>query len=60
MQPRPTPPPSVQCRYGVPRSRPTPSAPAEDEAEAVALTPGRATVAGSIYGSHGVARYLTR
>ena len=32
----------------------------EDEAEAVALTPGHATVAGSIYGSHGVARYLTR
>ncbi len=32
----------------------------EDAAEAVALTPGHATVAGSIYTSHGVARYLTR
>jgi uncharacterized delta-60 repeat protein len=32
----------------------------EDEAEAVALTPGHATVAGAIYGSHGVARYVTR
>ena len=31
----------------------------EDRAEAIALTPGRATVAGSIYSSHGVARYLT-
>ena len=27
---------------------------------AIALTPGRATLAGSIYGSHGLARYLTR
>ena len=32
----------------------------EDAAEAIALTPGHATVAGSIYGSHGVARYATR
>ena len=32
----------------------------EDAAQAIALSPGRATVAGSIYGSHGVARYLTR
>ena len=31
----------------------------EDSAEAIALTPGHATLAGSIYGSHGVARYLT-
>ena len=36
------------------------SAPARTQAEAIALTPGHATVAGSIYGSHGVARYLTR
>ena len=26
---------------------------------AMALTPGHATLAGSIYGSHGLARYLT-
>jgi len=32
----------------------------EDAAEAIALTPGRATVAGSIYSSHGLARYQTR
>ena len=32
----------------------------EDVAEAVALTPGHATLAGSIYTSHGLARYLTR
>lgn len=32
----------------------------EDKAEAIALTPGQATVAGSIYASHGLARYLTR
>jgi len=32
----------------------------EDAAEAIALTPGHATVAGSIYGSHGLARYATR
>jgi uncharacterized delta-60 repeat protein len=32
----------------------------EDSAEAIALTAGHATLAGSIYGSHGVARYLTR
>ena len=32
----------------------------EDEAFAIALTPGRATLAGTIYGSHGLARYLTR
>jgi hypothetical protein len=32
----------------------------EDAAEAIALTPGHATVAGSIYAKHGVARYLTR
>jgi uncharacterized delta-60 repeat protein len=32
----------------------------EDTAEAIALTPGHATVAGSIYASHGLARYLTR
>jgi hypothetical protein len=32
----------------------------EDKAEAIALTPGHATVAGSIYSSHGLARYLTR
>jgi Domain of unknown function (DUF5122) beta-propeller len=32
----------------------------EDQAFAIALTPGRATLAGSIYGSHGLARYLTR
>jgi uncharacterized delta-60 repeat protein len=32
----------------------------EDDAFAIALTPGRATLAGSIYGSHGLARYLTR
>ena len=32
----------------------------EDQAEAIALTPGHATVAGSIYSSHGLARYLTR
>jgi hypothetical protein len=32
----------------------------EDAAEAIALTPGHATVAGSIYSSHGLARYLTR
>ena len=31
----------------------------EDTAEAIALTRGHATVAGSIYGSHGVARHLT-
>ena len=31
----------------------------EDKAEAIALTPGRATVAGSIYAKHGLARYLT-
>ena len=31
----------------------------EDRAEAIALTAGRATVAGSIYASHGVARYVT-
>ena len=31
----------------------------EDSAEAIALTAGHATVAGSIYASHGVARYLT-
>jgi uncharacterized delta-60 repeat protein len=31
----------------------------EDRAEAIALTPGRATAAGSIYGSHGLARYVT-
>ena len=31
----------------------------EDQAEAIALTPGHATVAGSIYESHGVARYAT-
>jgi len=31
----------------------------EDEAQAVALTPGHATVAGSIYSSHGLARYVT-
>jgi uncharacterized delta-60 repeat protein len=32
----------------------------EDTAEAIALTPGHATIAGSIYSSHGLARYLTR
>ena len=32
----------------------------EDAAEAIALMPGHATVAGSIYGSHGLARYATR
>ena len=32
----------------------------EDAAEAIALTPGHATLAGSIYNSHGLARYLTR
>jgi hypothetical protein len=32
----------------------------EDDALAIALTPGRATLAGSIYGSHGLVRYLTR
>ena len=32
----------------------------EDTAEAIALTPGHASVAGSIYSSHGLARYLTR
>ena len=32
----------------------------EDEAQAIALTAGHATLAGSIYGSHGVARYITR
>ena len=32
----------------------------EDTAEAIALTPGHATVAGSIYAKHGIARYLTR
>ena len=32
----------------------------EDEAFAIALTPGHATLAGSIYGSHGLARYLIR
>jgi len=30
----------------------------EDRAESIALGPGRATVAGSIYASHGVARYV--
>ena len=43
------------------RRRPAPtSARARTSAEAIALTPGHATVAGSIYASHGVARYLTR
>jgi hypothetical protein len=42
-----------------PRARADACAPGEDAAEAIALTPGRATVAGSIYTSHGVARYLT-
>ena len=32
----------------------------EDAAEAIALTPGHATLAGSIYSSHGLARYRTR